>query len=49
MIIHSQTSTVQPLKFEKGYVISTHTLIGVRMRIHAFVKWSVMLLVQQEA
>ena len=27
MIIHSQTSTVQPLKFANGYIISCHTIL----------------------
>ena len=26
--IHSQTSTVQPLKFGNGYVISSHSFTG---------------------
>ena len=26
LLVHSPTSTVQPLKFGKGYVISSHTL-----------------------
>ena len=33
--IHSQTSTVQPLKFGNGYIISSHTLFGLRLLIHA--------------
>ena len=29
LLIHSQTSTVQPLKFGNGLVISSHTLLGM--------------------
>ena len=34
-LIHSQTSAVQPLKFESGYVISSHTLLDIWLLIHA--------------
>ena len=33
--IHSQTSTVAPLKFGNGYVISSRTLMGMWLLIHA--------------
>ena len=38
LLIHSYTSTVQPLKFANGYVISSHTLRGMRLLIHAEIK-----------
>ena len=34
MLINCQTSTVQPLKFGNGYVISSHTLLGMWLHIH---------------
>ena len=37
LLIHSQTSTGQPLNFEKGYVISSRTSLGVWLRIHTYV------------
>ena len=36
--IHSQTSTVVPLKFGNGYVISSHTLMAIWLLIHAGIK-----------
>ena len=36
--IHSQTSTVAPLKFVNGYVISSHTLPGMWLLIHNRIK-----------
>ena len=38
VLIHSQTSTVAPLKFGYGYVISTHTLLGMWLLIHDGIK-----------
>ena len=35
LVIHSQTSTVQPLKFGNGWTISSHTLLGTWLHIHA--------------
>ena len=35
LLIHSQTSTVQPLKFGNGYIISCHTLQGIWLITHA--------------
>ena len=35
LFIHSQTSTVAPLKFGNGYVILSHTLLGMQLLIHA--------------
>ena len=32
--IHSQTSVVHPLKFESAYIVSSHTLLGMRLLIH---------------
>ena len=34
-LIHSQTSTVQPLTFGNGWVILSHTLLGMWLLIHA--------------
>ena len=36
--IHSQTSTMESLKFENGYVISSHTLLGLWF-LSILVKW----------
>ena len=33
-LIHSQTSTVEPLKFEDGYVITSDTFLGMWLLIH---------------
>ena len=38
LLINSQTSTVQPLKFGNGYVISSHTLLGMWWLLHAGIK-----------
>ena len=38
LLIHSQTSTVQPLKFGNVYVISSNTLLAMWLLIHAGVK-----------
>ena len=38
LLTHFQTSTVVPLKFGNGYVISSHTLFGMRLLIHAGIK-----------
>ena len=38
LLIHSQTSTVQPLKFGNGYVIPSNTLMGMWLLIHADIK-----------
>ena len=35
LLIHSQTSTVQPLKFGDGWVILSHTLLDMWLHIHA--------------
>ena len=35
LLIHSQTSTVQPLKFGNGWAISSHILLGMWLLIHA--------------
>ena len=37
-IVRSQISTVQPLKFENGYVVSSHTLVDMRLLLHAGIK-----------
>ena len=34
LLIHSQTSMVQPLRFGNGYVISSHMLLGMWLLIH---------------
>ena len=34
LLIHSQTSMVEPLKFEKGQVISFYSLLGMWLLIH---------------
>ena len=36
LLIHSQTSKVQPLKFGSGWVFSSHTLQGVWLFIHIY-------------
>ena len=36
LLIHSQTSTVAPMKFGNGYVISSRTLLGMWLLIHDF-------------
>ena len=40
LLLHSHTSTVQPLKFGNGQVISSHTLVGMYMYLltHAGIK-----------
>ena len=38
LLIHSETSTVQPLKFGNGSVISSNTLPGIWLLIHAGIK-----------
>ena len=38
LIIHSKTSTVAPLKFSNGEVISSHMLLGMQLLIHAGIK-----------
>ena len=38
LLIHSQTSTAEPLKFGNGYVISSHTLQGLWLIIHVGIK-----------
>ena len=38
LLILSQTSTVQPLKFGNAQVISSHTLLGMWLIIHAGIK-----------
>ena len=38
LLIHFQPSTVTPLKFENEYVILSHTLPGMWLRIHAGIK-----------
>ena len=38
VLIHSQTSTVAPLKFGNWYVISSHILLGTLFIIHAAIK-----------
>ena len=38
LLIQSQTSTVQPLKFGNEQVISPHALLGMQLLIHAGVK-----------
>ena len=35
LLIHSQTSTVAPLKFGNGKVIASHTLLGMWLLIYA--------------
>ena len=38
LLIHSQTSTVEPLKFENGLVISSCTFLYMWLLIHAGIK-----------
>ena len=38
LLIHSQISTVAPLKFGNGYVISSHSLLRMWLLIHAEIK-----------
>ena len=38
LLIHSQTSTVAPLKFENGWIISSHTFLGMWLLIHFGIK-----------
>ena len=38
LLIYSQTSTVQPLKFGNGEVISSQILLGMGLLIHAEIK-----------
>ena len=38
LLIHTQTSTVQPLQFGKEYIISPHTLLAKWVLIHAEIK-----------
>ena len=38
LLSHSETSTVQPLKFGKGKVISSHTLLAMWLLIYAGIK-----------
>ena len=40
LLIHSQTSTVQPLKFVNGYVIASQSLLGMCLIIYAGIKVS---------
>ena len=38
LFIHSQISTVEPLKIGNGWIISTHTLQDIWILIHAGIK-----------
>ena len=38
LLIHSQSSTIVPAKFRNGWVISSHTSLGIRILIHAGIK-----------
>ena len=38
LCIRSQTSTVHPLKFGNGLMISSHALLGILLFIHAGIK-----------
>ena len=38
LLIHSQTSTVQPLEFRNGLEILSHTLLGMRLLNYAEIK-----------
>ena len=38
LLIHSQTSAMEPVKFGKGYVISPNILRGMWLFIHAEIK-----------
>ena len=38
LFIRFQTSAVQPLKFGIGNIISSHTLLGMSLLIHAGIK-----------
>ena len=40
LLIHFQTSTVQPLKFGNGQVTSSHTLLHMWLLMHAGIKWN---------
>ena len=40
LLIHSPNSTVQPLKFGNGYVISSYTYLGVWLLTNAGIKVS---------
>ena len=42
LIIHSQTSTIAPLKFGNGKVISSHTLLGMWLFIHVRIKLNIL-------
>ena len=37
LFIHSQTSTMQPLKFGNGEVISSHTVLDMWLLIYAVI------------
>ena len=47
LFIHSQTSTVQPLKFGNGYVIPSHTLLGMWLLINAGIKVNMIIKTRQ--
>ena len=38
LLVHSQTPTVQPLKFGNERIITPYTLLGIQLLIHAGVK-----------
>ena len=38
LLIYSQSSTVQPLKYVNGYVISSHTFLGMWILLYAVIK-----------
>ena len=38
LLLHSQTSTVQPLKFGNGEVVPSHTLLDMWLLTHAGIK-----------
>ena len=40
LLIHSQTSTDAPLKIGNGYIITSHTLLGVKLHVHAGIKFN---------
>ena len=42
LLIHSQTSTIAPLKFGNGKVISSHTLLGMWLFIHVRIKLNIL-------
>ena len=38
LLMHAQTSTVKPFTLRNGQIISSHTLLGMRLLIHDGIK-----------